>query len=44
MTLAIIALLVGLSGYLGARLHAATTENFALRANVAFLKRRLAQP
>jgi hypothetical protein len=44
MTIAIITLLIGLSGYLGAQLHAATTENFALRANVAFLRRRLAQP
>ncbi len=44
MTIVIIALLAGLSGYLGARLHAATTENFALRANVGFLKRRLAGP
>lgn len=44
MTIVIIALLVGLSGYLGAQLHAATTEIAALRANVASLKRRLAQP
>ena len=39
-----IALLVGLSGYLGARLHAAIAEISALQAKVAFLKRRLAQP
>jgi hypothetical protein len=43
MTTLIIVLLVGLSGYLGARLHAAAAENTALRANIASLKRRLSQ-
>jgi hypothetical protein len=37
----IIALLVGLSGYLGMRLHAAAVENSNLRKSVAILKRRL---
>lgn len=41
MTAVIIGSLAVLSTYLGARLHAAVTENSALRANVAFLKRRL---
>jgi len=43
MATLVIALLVGLSGYLGAQLHAATAEISALRANIAFLKRRLAE-
>jgi hypothetical protein len=43
MASAMIALLVGLSGYLGMRLHTAITENSALRANIALLKRRLAE-
>jgi hypothetical protein len=43
MSTVIIALLVGLSGFLGIRLHAITTENSDLRKNVAILKRRLAQ-
>ena len=38
-----IAVLVGLSGYLGMRLFSVTSENSALKANVAALKRRLAQ-
>jgi hypothetical protein len=42
MTTLMIGLLVGLAGYLGIRLHAAITENSALRASVAMLKRRLA--
>jgi hypothetical protein len=37
----IIALLVGLSGYLGTRWHAAAVENSDLRKSVAILKRRL---
>lgn len=41
MTTAFFALLVGLCGYLGMRLHAAKTENVALRTNIAQLKRRL---
>jgi len=43
MSTLIIALLLGLSGYLGARLHASAAENSDLRKNVAILKRRLAQ-
>jgi len=43
MTTVLIGVLVGLSVYLGIRLHALLTENSALRANVALLKRRLAQ-
>jgi hypothetical protein len=43
VTIAIIAVLVGLSGYLGMRLHAEITRNSSLEANVASLKRRLAQ-
>ena len=43
MTTAMFALLVGLCGYLASRLHAAKTENSALRANIAQLKRRLNQ-
>lgn len=43
MTIAMIAVLVGLSGYLGMRLHAEITKNSSLRANVAQLKRRLDQ-
>jgi len=38
-----IALLLGLSTYLGARLHAVPPENSDLRKNVAILKRRLGQ-
>jgi hypothetical protein len=41
MTLIMIGCLAILSVYLGARLHAAGVENSSLRANVAFLKRRL---
>jgi hypothetical protein len=43
MTIVMIAALVGLSGYLGMRLHAEITKNSSLRANVAQLKRRLDQ-
>jgi len=43
MTTVLIGVLVGLSGFLGMRLFAAVSENAALRANVALLKRRLAQ-
>jgi hypothetical protein len=43
MTVLMIALLVGLSGYLGMRLHAEMSKNTSLRANVAHLKRRLDQ-
>jgi hypothetical protein len=43
MTTVMIGLLVGLSGYLSMRLHAATSEISALRANIASLKRRLSQ-
>jgi hypothetical protein len=43
MTIAMIAALVALSGYLGMRLHAEITKNSSLRANVAQLKRRLDQ-
>lgn len=43
MTTIIILSLAGLSAYLGARLHASITENSALRANIASLKRRIGQ-
>jgi hypothetical protein len=43
MTIAMIAVLAGLSGYLGLRLHAEITRNSSLQANIASLKRRLAQ-
>ena len=43
MTTVMIAMLLVLSGYLGLRLHTAISENSALRANVALLKRRLAE-
>jgi len=43
MSTLVIALLVGLSGYLGARLHANATEISDLRKNIALLKRRLGQ-
>jgi hypothetical protein len=43
MTTVMIALLVGLSGYLGMRLQTAISENSALRTNIALLKRRLAE-
>jgi len=43
MSTMIILLLVGLSGYLAARLHAIATENSDLRKNIAVLKRRLGQ-
>jgi hypothetical protein len=43
MSTLIIALLLGLSGFLGARLHASVAENSGLRKNIAVLKRRLAQ-
>ena len=41
MTIAMIAALVGLSAYLGLRLHAEITRNSSLRASIAQLKRRL---
>jgi hypothetical protein len=41
MITAILVSLIGLCGYLAARLHAANTENSALRASVAQLKRRI---
>jgi hypothetical protein len=41
MTTFLIAALVGLSGFLGARLFAAVSENTALRAHVASLKKQL---
>jgi hypothetical protein len=44
MSTAIIALLFGLSFYLGARLHAVTAENSVLRASIVRLKRRMDQP
>jgi len=43
MSTLIIALLLGLSGFLGARLHASAAENSGLRKNINLLKRRLAQ-
>ena len=43
MSTLIITLLLGLSGYLGVRLHASGVENADLRKNIAFLKKRLAQ-
>jgi len=43
MTIAMIAALVGLSGYLGMRLHAEITKNSSLQASIASLKRRLAE-
>jgi hypothetical protein len=43
MTIAMIAALVGLSGYLGLRLHAEVTKNSSLRLSLAQLKRRLDQ-
>jgi len=43
MTIVTIAVLIGLSGYLGMRLHAEITKNSTLRATVESLKRRLAQ-
>jgi hypothetical protein len=43
MTVVMMGVFVGLSGYLGMRLHSAITEISALRSNVASLKRRLAQ-
>jgi len=43
MTIALFALLIGLCVYLGIRLHAKTSENSALRANIAQLRRRLGQ-
>lgn len=43
MSTLIITLLLGLSGYLGARLHANATEISDLRKNIAMLKRRLGQ-
>lgn len=41
MTTFAIAALIGLCGYLGARLFATVNENSALRAHVAALKRQL---
>jgi hypothetical protein len=43
MSTLIIALLLGLTGYLGARLHASAAENSDLRKKLTLLKRRLAQ-
>ena len=43
MSTLIIAMLLGLSGYLGIRLHASAAENSDLRKNIAFLKKRLAE-
>jgi len=43
MVTIVMALLGGLSVYLGAQLHAAAAENSALRANIEILKRRLRQ-
>ena len=43
MTIAMIAALVGLSGYLGVRLQAEMAKNSSLEASIASLKRRLAQ-
>ena len=43
MSTLIIALLLGLSAFLGARLHASVVENSDLRKNIAFLKKRLAR-
>jgi len=43
MTTAIFFLLAGVCGYLLLQLHAAKTENSALRANIAQLRRRLDQ-
>jgi hypothetical protein len=43
MTTVMIGALLGLAGYLGMRLHAASTENSALRASLATLKRRLVE-
>jgi hypothetical protein len=43
MAIVIIGVLVALSFYLGMRLFSANTENSALKANVASLKKRLAQ-
>ena len=43
MVAVMIAVLVGLSGFLGIRLFAAATENSALRARIASLKRQLQQ-
>ena len=44
MSTLVITLLLGLSVYLAARLHAIATENSDLRKNIAILKRRLGQP
>lgn len=41
MMMAVVVLLAGLCGYLGMRLHAASSENAALQANILQLKRRL---
>jgi hypothetical protein len=43
MSTLFISLLLALSGFLGARLHASATENSDLRKNIAMLKRRLGQ-
>jgi len=43
MATLIIALLLGLSGYLGVRLHASAAENSNLRKNILLLRKRLAQ-
>jgi hypothetical protein len=43
MTIVTMGLLVDLSGYLGMRLHSVVTENSALRAHIASLKRQLGQ-
>jgi hypothetical protein len=44
MTTTIIVLLIGLSVFLGARLHSAVTELTTLRASNAILKKRLGLP
>jgi hypothetical protein len=41
MTALLIGVLIGLCGYLGLRLNASKSENGALRASVASLKRKL---
>lgn len=41
MVTVMLAMLVGLAGYLGIRLHSAVNENSQLRAHVASLKRQL---
>ena len=43
MLTVMLALLLVLSGFLGIRLHSASTENAALRTHVAALKRQINQ-